>query len=194
MNLSEFLRQFRDATKLSGRKLAEEMAVDKFRLQKWEEGKAMPKLEDSEKIKKYFRLRSLEDISEEFLKEVIKQYNYGVAGLPDTEVKDHEQEYNSQKIFISHSSDMKDEIISLQKQIIALLGDKKEKPGEPGVEISNTTLYKEIQEIKGYLKELISKQVSALEAEKTQDLPVEEATLGRIKQVHVHKVNKKDSA
>lgn len=66
MELKEFLRTYRKNKKLSVRKFAEMLDVSKFRLEKWEQG-IYPNYEDGTKIRKYFGLKNIENISEEFL-------------------------------------------------------------------------------------------------------------------------------
>lgn len=66
MELKDFLRQYRKHQKLSVRKFAELMDVNNFRLEKWEKG-SNPNYEDSNKIKRYFRLEDIQNISEDYL-------------------------------------------------------------------------------------------------------------------------------
>ena len=67
MELEIFLRSYRKEKKLSVRKFAEMLDVNKFRLEKWETG-IHPNYEDSLKIKKYFGVKDFQKFSEEFLK------------------------------------------------------------------------------------------------------------------------------
>ncbi len=67
MTLREFLRGYRAAKGLSGRKLSELIGVDKYRLQKWESLGVSPKMEDATKIKEYFKLKDIAAVSEEVL-------------------------------------------------------------------------------------------------------------------------------
>jgi transcriptional regulator with XRE-family HTH domain len=67
MTIGVFLKRYREAKGWSGRELAERMEVNPYRLQKWEEGKGSPKLEDAEKIRAYLKLSDLQTLSEEVL-------------------------------------------------------------------------------------------------------------------------------
>ena len=67
MELAAFLRTFRKGKKLSVRAFAEMMDVNKFRLEKWEKG-IQPNYSDELKIKKFFRVKDIQNFSEEFLK------------------------------------------------------------------------------------------------------------------------------
>ena len=67
MDLATFLRAYRKSRKLSIRKLAEILSVNKFRLEKWEKG-ARPNYEDGSKINAYFGVRDFNNFSEDFLK------------------------------------------------------------------------------------------------------------------------------
>ena len=66
MELATFLRTFRKGRKLSVRAFAEMMDVNKFRLEKWEKG-IQPNYADEMKIKKFFRVKDIQNFSEEFL-------------------------------------------------------------------------------------------------------------------------------
>ncbi len=72
MLLGEFLKRYRNAHSLSGRKFAEKIGVDKYRLQKWESGDGSPKADDFAKIKAYFPRVDFNALSEEVLNEVIE--------------------------------------------------------------------------------------------------------------------------
>lgn len=72
MKLGEFLKRYRQAKKMSGRQLADIIGVSKYRLQKWEDVGISPKADDAEKIKAYFGLRDLGNVSEEVLKPLIE--------------------------------------------------------------------------------------------------------------------------
>ena len=67
MELATFLRAYRKSRKLSVRKLAEMLGVNKFRLEKWEKG-VHPNYEDGSKINAYFGVRDFNNISEDVLK------------------------------------------------------------------------------------------------------------------------------
>ena len=67
MKLAVFLRTFRKGRKLSVRAFAEMMDVNKFRLEKWEKG-IQPNYSDELKIKKFFRVKDIQNFSEDFLK------------------------------------------------------------------------------------------------------------------------------
>jgi len=67
MELPIFLRTFRKGRKLSVRAFAEMMDVNKFRLEKWETG-IQPNYADEEQIKKFFRVKDIQNLSEEFLR------------------------------------------------------------------------------------------------------------------------------
>ena len=67
MELKDFLRRYRKSKKLSVRKFAEMLTVNNYRLEKWETG-IQPNYEDELKIKRYFRTKDIQNISEEFLK------------------------------------------------------------------------------------------------------------------------------
>ena len=66
MELPIFLRTFRKGRKLSVRAFAEMMDVNKFRLEKWEQG-IQPNYGDELKIKKFFKVKDIQNFSEEFL-------------------------------------------------------------------------------------------------------------------------------
>lgn len=70
MELKDFLRQYRKHQKLSVRKFAELMQVSNFRLEKWEKG-SNPNYQDTIKIKRYFRLEEIQNISEDFLSKFV---------------------------------------------------------------------------------------------------------------------------
>ena len=76
MELAVFLRTFRKGRKFSVRAFAEMMDVNKFRLEKWEKG-IQPNYSDELKIKKFFRVKDIQNFSEEFLKsfEIEKREN-----------------------------------------------------------------------------------------------------------------------
>ena len=76
MELAVFLRTFRKGRKLSVRAFAEMMDVNKFRLEKWEKG-IQPNYSDEMKIKKFFRVKDIQNVSEDFLKsfEIVKVEN-----------------------------------------------------------------------------------------------------------------------
>ena len=76
MQTGEFLRRYRAAKGLSARSLATEIGVSFYRLQKWETSHYAPKLEDGEKIKQYFVLHDLGELSEELLKIRIESINW----------------------------------------------------------------------------------------------------------------------
>ena len=67
MTFPVFLRAFRKGRKLSVRAFAEMMDVNKFRLEKWEKG-IHPNYSDELKIKKFFRVKDIQNFSEDFLK------------------------------------------------------------------------------------------------------------------------------
>ena len=67
MELPTFLRTFRKARKLSVRAFAEMMDVNKFRLEKWEKG-IQPNYSDELNIKKFFRVKDIQNFSEDFLR------------------------------------------------------------------------------------------------------------------------------
>ena len=69
MELAIFLREYRKGRKLSVRAFAEMLDVNKFRLEKWEKG-VHPNWEDEMKIKRYFRVKDFQKLSEEFLKSI----------------------------------------------------------------------------------------------------------------------------
>lgn len=66
MDLSEFLRRYRKSKKLSVRRFAEMLDVSRFRLEKWEKD-IHPNYEDAAKIRKYFRVSNIQNLSEEVL-------------------------------------------------------------------------------------------------------------------------------
>lgn len=66
MEFQIFLRTYRKGRKLSVRKFAEMLNVSNFRLEKWEKG-IQPNYEDSIKIKRYFRVKDIQNFSEDFL-------------------------------------------------------------------------------------------------------------------------------
>ncbi|MEO6948248.1 MAG: helix-turn-helix transcriptional regulator [Ginsengibacter sp.] len=66
MELKDFLRTYRKKKKLSVRKFAEKLTVNKFRLEKWERG-IMPNYDDGMKIQRYFGVKDFQNFSEEFL-------------------------------------------------------------------------------------------------------------------------------
>ena len=76
MELPTFLRTYRKGRKLSVRAFAEMMDVNRFRLEKWEKG-IQPNYEDELKIKKFFKVRDVQNFSEDFLRsfEVEKEEN-----------------------------------------------------------------------------------------------------------------------
>lgn len=67
MELEIFLRSYRKSKKLSVRKFAEMLDVNKFRLEKWEQG-IHPNYEDELKVKKYFGVKDFQNFSEDFVK------------------------------------------------------------------------------------------------------------------------------
>ena len=67
MELATFLRTFRKGKKLSVRAFAEMMDVNKFRLEKWEKG-IQPNYSDEMKIKKFFKVKDIQNFSEDFAK------------------------------------------------------------------------------------------------------------------------------
>lgn len=67
MHIGDFLQRFREAKKLSRKKMATLIGVSEFRLQKWEDKKFSPKSEDDEKIRSYFNVNSVQYLSEEIL-------------------------------------------------------------------------------------------------------------------------------
>jgi transcriptional regulator with XRE-family HTH domain len=71
MKLNEFLRQYRNGKGLSQLTLAEKLQVSMYKLRKWETGEVQPKSIDQEKIRKYFNLKSLVEISNETLQNVL---------------------------------------------------------------------------------------------------------------------------
>ncbi len=71
MKLNEFLRLYRRAKGLSQVDLAEKIRVSMYKLRKWETGEVQPKSIDQEKIRKYFNLKSLVDISHEALQSAL---------------------------------------------------------------------------------------------------------------------------
>jgi transcriptional regulator with XRE-family HTH domain len=71
MHIGEFLQRFRDAKKLSRKKMAAQIGVSEFRLQKWEDKKFSPKSDDNEKIRSYFNLISIQYLSEDILAKCI---------------------------------------------------------------------------------------------------------------------------
>lgn len=87
MKLGEFLRKYRKAKRMSVRVMSEEIGVNQFRLQKWEGG-INPKSEDLDKIKHYFKLNIVENISEDFLNSCIEGSFPSEAGdkLPSSEL------------------------------------------------------------------------------------------------------------
>ena len=87
MTIGEFLKEYRLNKNLSGRKLADDIGVDKYRLQKWEAG-SNPKLEDAEKIKSYFSLDSLLHLTEDILNKCLKAIMIGglVACMDSTDI------------------------------------------------------------------------------------------------------------
>lgn len=70
MKTGDFIKKYRKHKKLSGARLAESIGVSAFRLQKWEGG-STPNLEDGEKIKAFFKVRNITDLSENLLKKVL---------------------------------------------------------------------------------------------------------------------------
>jgi transcriptional regulator with XRE-family HTH domain len=71
MKLNEFLRQYRNGKGLSQLTLAEKLQVSMYKLRKWETGEVQPKSIDQEKIRKYFNLKSLVEISNEGLQSAL---------------------------------------------------------------------------------------------------------------------------
>lgn len=67
MELAAFLRTFRKGRKFSVRAFAEMMDVNKFRLEKWEKG-IQPNYSDEMKIKKFFKVKDIQNFSEDFAK------------------------------------------------------------------------------------------------------------------------------
>jgi len=75
MKLNEFLRQYRNGKGLSQLTLAEKLQVSMYKLRKWETGEVQPKSIDQEKIRKYFNLKSLVEISNEGLQSALGEGN-----------------------------------------------------------------------------------------------------------------------
>lgn len=73
MTTGEFLKRYREAKGLSGRELAFRIDVDQHRMQKWEAGKGNPKAEDADKIRQYFKVGSLQELSQEFLNALLQE-------------------------------------------------------------------------------------------------------------------------
>jgi transcriptional regulator with XRE-family HTH domain len=71
MKLNEFLRLYRRGKGLSQVDLAEKIRVSMYKLRKWETGEVQPKSIDQEKIRKYFNLKSLVEISNEALESAL---------------------------------------------------------------------------------------------------------------------------
>ena len=67
MELKTVLRDYRKSNNLSVRKFAEMLGVSAFRLEKWEQG-SHPNYDDLVKIKLFFRISDIQNISEDFLK------------------------------------------------------------------------------------------------------------------------------
>lgn len=75
MELGEFLKRYRKAMQYSGRLLAEKIGVSKHLLEKWENSNYTPNAADTEKIKKFFGLKTLENLTEEVLEKCIAGRN-----------------------------------------------------------------------------------------------------------------------
>lgn len=71
MHIGEFLKRFRNAKNLSRSKIAAQIGVSEFRLQKWEDKNFNPKSADNEKIRSYFNLVSIQYLSEDILAKCI---------------------------------------------------------------------------------------------------------------------------
>src|SRR6478735_3570250 len=67
MHIGEFLYRFRKAKKLSRKKMADLLDVSEFRLQKWEDKFFSPKIGDDAKIRNFFNITSIVNLSEEIL-------------------------------------------------------------------------------------------------------------------------------
>lgn len=75
MELGEFLKRYRKVMQYSGRVLAEKLDVSKHLLEKWENSNYTPNAVDTEKIKKFFGLKSLENLNEKVLEKCVAGRN-----------------------------------------------------------------------------------------------------------------------
>jgi len=73
MTIGEFLKAYRRHYKFSVKRMAGIIGVNQYRLQKWEDGAARPKYEDSEIIKNFFGLPAIDQISDNFLAEILQR-------------------------------------------------------------------------------------------------------------------------
>ena len=119
MELGVFLKQYREKMDLSGRKLAEQLGVSKYSLDKWENAGTKPKHDDSLKIMHYFGLDDLSQIDELHLEKC------AVVAMPSTEniilLKDQiiaEKEKRIQEL--ENIISLKDELINMQRELISV--------------------------------------------------------------------------
>jgi hypothetical protein len=88
---SEFIKSYRKGVNISTgkafslRALAELIAVDQWRLQKWEQGIGSPKDEsDRIKVKNFFGIDlNNEELSEQLLKSAIERYPHAANPMPE---------------------------------------------------------------------------------------------------------------
>lgn len=71
MDLSEFLKRYRKSMQYSGRILSEKMDVSKHLLEKWENAGYTPNASDTKKLKRFFGLKNIDNITEETLRKSI---------------------------------------------------------------------------------------------------------------------------
>jgi DNA-binding XRE family transcriptional regulator len=73
MNLSAFLKEYRDRTFISGKDLAMKLGVNKHTLEKWENAGTTPNHSGAMKLINYFGLKDLNDIRDEDLERCVRQ-------------------------------------------------------------------------------------------------------------------------
>jgi len=120
MILSDFIKKYREGVKqatgkgLSGIALSKLVGVDKYRLQKWEQGIAQPK-DDNDRIsvKLFFGLEDFLNIGEDVLKSAIDRYP---EGLHEEVAADNKTNSSKQKNKEKLSND-KDNLLSSQLTI-----------------------------------------------------------------------------
>ena len=72
MNLSAFLKEYRDRTFISGKDLAIKLGVNKHTLEKWENAGTNPNHSGAMKLIKCFGLKNLNNISDEDLERCVR--------------------------------------------------------------------------------------------------------------------------
>ena len=114
MELGDFLKRYRIAMEYSGRQLAEKMDVSKHLLEKWQNANYTPNVRDTEKIKKYFGLKSLDNLTEEILQKCIAGRNISAEEKlkeKDAIIREKEKRIRDLEKLVAHQ----EEIIRLVK-------------------------------------------------------------------------------